>query len=838
MTDHITVQRSENSAPQDSVAAATLYNASAEASDEIELRPLLQAVRAGWRLPVLLGGIAALLALLLVLFSQPIFEASGSLYLGSAEKSHSVSSGALGGFSLLSGLLQGSSMATQVDIVRSRDFVEQAILVSGLNTQVWPAGSSARVPFWKWLLEGRSLSVYAAPANGLQTTLADVTDPNIANIADKTLDIHFLAGGYYQIIKGKRILLRGKLGQTAVGPGIRLVLRAVQPGYVPPIHALYHLRVQKPRATYDAITKAGTLNVVQLGGGSGAGANATYIVHVLYQNTDPFAAQRFVQTLMQTYLDKTHAWATGQAGATYDYLSAQMRKIRSALSAANSSLANYQAHSGVIAVSAGAQAMIKQEADYEKQKSALKLQMFTLQQLRQQLSSPNASIDPFILNSIDNPVLNQLSGRLAAAQTKRISMEKLYTPAAPQVVQITAEINSIQSAIRNLIDNQTKTAQQQLQSLDGMLGQYQEKMGKFPQAELKVISLTRSSEVLGKLYMFLLQKQEEAAIQKASTITKNRILNSAVVHNQQIYPKPKETIFIYGLFAMFVGFSLVLGRFLLLPVFRSDEEIQRTYHFLPIYGLLPTYKSDLIGKEKTFQMPDARSGYGEALRLLRSNLYLASGQKSGQVLLISSASSSDGKSTLSYYLASVMAQDGKKILVIDFDLRKPHLHEVFSLSQSPGMIDILSQQKTWQESLQHIQNPPMDLITAGYIPPNPSEYLISDVLAKILTDMRSAYDYIFLDTPPFPMVGDALLLGSHADRILIVARVHATLRKAFRELVQGIFGLGKPLGLIINGVQVNASYGYGYGYHYGQSATATKGSWPIRLSKWMQRLWG
>ncbi|WP_291523627.1 polysaccharide biosynthesis tyrosine autokinase [Acidithiobacillus sp.] len=834
MTDHTTSQSSANSAPLGSSHAGMAGGNEVEGGDEIDLGALFQALKEGWRLPVLLGGIAAFLAVVVVLLSKPVFDAGGSLYLGSAEKSQSVSSGALSGFSLLSGLMQGSSMATQVDIVRSRSFVEQAILDSGINTEVWQAGDQPGVHFWNWLLGGHSLSIYAPPSTALHAVLADVTDPSLAKTK---LTVHFSSAGHYQITKGKQVVLQGQLGQPAVGPGIRLELRAVNPQYIPQSQATYRLSVQTPRSVYNAMTRNGTLGVSQLGGSSGGTAKTTYIVSVNYRDTDPVAAQQFVQALMHTYLAKTHSWATGQAGATYDYLSAQMHKIRTALSAADTRLAQYQAQSGVIAVSAGAQALIKQEAEYETQRSQFKLQLYALQQLSRQISTPNAQVNPYILSSIHDPVLDKLSGRLAAAQTKLSSLEKLYTPAAPQVVQILAEIQSIQSATSNLIDNQEKSAQQQLQSLDTLISQYQGKMGKFPQAELKVISLTRSSEVLGKLYMFLLQKQEEAAINKASTITKNRILDTALVHDKPVTPKAKEDVILFGLLGIFLGLGLVLGRFLMHPGFRSDEELRRHYPFLPLYGLLPVSGDVSLTKRDGFQLPEARSGFGEAIRLLRSNLYLATAQGHGQILMASSATPQDGKSTVSYQLAAALAQDGKKVMVIDADLRKPHIHEVFRIAQAPGLAGILAGRHSWQESVRQIKEPNVDLITAGNIPPNPSEYIGTDHFAQMLTEMRPLYDYILLDTPPFPMVGDSLLLGRQADRILTVVRVNGTPRKAFKEHLQGLMSLEKPLGLIINGIRVNATYGYGYGYHYGEPGPAVKG-WRRMLRGWLQKLWG
>ncbi len=292
MTDHATPQSPANSAPLGSSHARMSDGNEVEGGDEIELGALFQSLKEGWRVPVLLGGIAASVAVIVVLFSRPVFDASGSLYLGSAEKSQSVSSGALSGFSLLSGLMQGSSMATQVDIVHSRSFVEQAILASGINAEVWQAGEQPGVRFWYWLLGGHSLSIYAPPSTALHAVLADVTAPDLVK---KKLTIHFSTGGRYQITKGKQVVLQGHLGQPAVGPGIRLELRAVNPQYVPQAQSIYRLRVQTPLSVFDSMRRTGTLGVNQLGGSSGGTAKTTYIVGVNYRDSDPVAAQQFVK---------------------------------------------------------------------------------------------------------------------------------------------------------------------------------------------------------------------------------------------------------------------------------------------------------------------------------------------------------------------------------------------------------------------------------------------------------------------------------------------------------------------------------------------------------------
>lgn len=810
MIDNGTAPNTSNSGSAVTSHAGMLGGHDTEAGDGINLGPVLQAIKTGWKWPVILGGAFAFLAVIVVLSTRPVFNAHGTLYLGQAEKDQSASPGA-NSLSLLTGIAQGSSMVTQIEIIQSRDIVQRAILASGIDAQIWKAGQPpSELTDAGWRLGGETLSLYAPAPDALRALYAHVTDPSLKG---QILTIDFGQGGHYRIRHDGQVLLAGQLNQPAVGPGLRLMLRAAKPQYVPPAHTQYQIRIENALAVYEALRNAGAISVLRGSGPGSMDAKSSYLVSVSVKNTDPFIAEGFANALMQAYLNETRSWSTDQAGATYDYLSRQLEKIRGALTTADAHLARYQSKSGVISVSAGATAMIGQLANYETQRSQAKITLYGLAQIRKALAQPGTALNPYLFSSVQDPVLNGLSASLATAQSKLTALQKQYTSAAPQVVQAQSNIASIRSAISTLVTNQENIATQQLRSINTIISEHQAKMGEYPQSELEVISLTRSSEVLGKLYMFLLQKQEEAAISKASNLTKNRILDTALVGNLPVAPNAKRDVLLYGLLGVLLGLSVVIVRYLLHPGFRSDEELRQRYPFLPVYGLLPLEHKVSRGKETLFQMPDPRSGYGEALRLLRSNFYLAAGKEGGgQVVALTSATPGDGKSTLTFQLATALAQDGKKVLLIDADLRNPHAHTAFGVTQEPGLAGILAGRSTGQEALHHNEKMGIDLITAGNIPPNPSEHLGSGKMAQLLADLRPHYDYILMDTPPFPMVGDVLIVGPLVDRLLTIAKVDHTPRRAYQEHLQGILSLGQSLGLVINGIRIQGGYGYGYGY--------------------------
>ena len=801
------------------------------AEDEIQLGAIVDAMKEGWRWPVLLGGLFAVLAAVVVLFTAPVFQASGTLYLAEAEKGQSPAS-AVGGISLLSGLLkQGSGMETQVEIIDSRHMIRRAILSSGINAEVWPKDQEPpSLTFAGWKLGGQQLSMYAPGADALKAFYAHVNDPALQG---KTLTILFGPGGSYRIVRGQQELLTGKLGVPAVSPSLRLKLAALKDGYVPPAGAVYRLRIRNALEVYRAMIKAGAISVVR--GMGGANSKESYLATVSVHDTNPFVARDLTAAIMDTDLEQTRSWTTDQAGATYEYLSRQLHKIRKALSNADARLSSYQSKSGVIAVSVGAKEMIAQLADLETQRAQAKITLYGLQQIQKNLNQPGVSLNPYLFSSKDR-VLDGLATQLAQAEAKLNELRQRYTAAAPQVVEAQTNIQSIRTAIGTLVRNQENIATQQLQSINDLISQHRTVMGKYPHSELQVISLTRSSEVLGKLYMFLLEKQEEAAISKASTLTKNRVLNSALVARVPIAPNAKKDVILFAFLGAFLGLSVVLGRFLLHPGFRSDDELRQRFPFLPVYGLLPATPRVSLDKEELFTMPDPRSGYGEALRLLRGNFYLAVGEGRGQVVAMTSAVPEDGKSTLAMQLASALAQDGKRVLVIDADLRSPRAHLAFQLPQEPGLSTILGSRGDLKEAVHRVESLGIDVVTAGSTPPNPSEYLNSARLAALLTELRPQYEYIFVDTPPFPVVGDILSIGPLVDRLLTIAKIGHTPRRTYQEHLQGLLSLNKPLGLVINGIRVQGAYGYGYGYGYGQEH-APKSTWQ-RLRHRLRRLSG
>jgi capsular exopolysaccharide synthesis family protein len=212
--------------------------------------------------------------------------------------------------------------------------------------------------------------------------------------------------------------------------------------------------------------------------------------------------------------------------------------------------------------------------------------------------------------------------------------------------------------------------------------------------------------------------------------------------------------------------------------------------------------------------------FAEAYRMIRANLSLTDGRHGSRVLVLTSALEGEGKSTVAANLAMALAQQGKKTLLIEADLRRGALHEVFATEPSPGFADVLTSRVALREAIHSIPTAgfglPLEFLSAGTSPANPADLLGAANVAELLREVREEYDIVILDTPPLMMVADAVLLGRMADGIILVARAGFTTGEVLRQSVEQIDRLRIPLsGVVLNGVDpADGSFP-----HYGRYAS-------------------
>lgn len=224
---------------------------------------------------------------------------------------------------------------------------------------------------------------------------------------------------------------------------------------------------------------------------------------------------------------------------------------------------------------------------------------------------------------------------------------------------------------------------------------------------------------------------------------------------------------------------------------------------------------------------DPRSPISEIFRTLRTNIQFMNQSKSSHALLITSTNASEGKSWVTSNLAVAISQMGKKVIILDGDMRKGRLHNVFRLAQKPGLSNYLSGVYDnesgvvltgLEDYIQHTEIPNLDVMASGNIPPNPSELLVLSQMGELIADLKENYDYIIIDGTPCSLVTDSLILSRIVDSVIIVASCKETKKKDLQRVAENIKNVGgKIVGIILNKVPMSSKR-YEKTYYYGSSS--------------------
>lgn len=292
-----------------------------------------------------------------------------------------------------------------------------------------------------------------------------------------------------------------------------------------------------------------------------------------------------------------------------------------------------------------------------------------------------------------------------------------------------------------------------------------------------------------------------------------RIITAAELPTEPIRPRKLLNLALSLAIGSLLGLGLVLVAENLDDRLKNPEEVEERVG-APVLGYVPFVKewSD-SQRSKVAILSATASGAAEAYRTLRANLRFVSLEKPLRTILVTSPVAGAGKSTTAANLASALAQDGSKVVLVSADLRRPSLHKIFGLSNSKGIVNILDASSPLIEVLQEPAIPNLRLLATGGLPPNPTEILGSPRFAQILSELRQIADYVILDAPPVLGLGDSSALASKVDAVLLVVRPGSVTK---RELSHSVDQLrkagGQVAGAVLNAVE--AEEGYGYYYHY------------------------
>ncbi|MCU4308162.1 polysaccharide biosynthesis tyrosine autokinase [Acinetobacter radioresistens] len=404
---------------------------------------------------------------------------------------------------------------------------------------------------------------------------------------------------------------------------------------------------------------------------------------------------------------------------------------------------------------------------------------------------------------------------------QNIELEKLKIELQQQQAELSSKYTSdhpLMSAINA-----------QLAEINQKTSEMTQAIKRLPETQRLYLQLYRDVKVNTELYTALLNSYQQLKIAKAGEIGNVRIIDTAIEPVEPIKPKKLVTLILAIFVGAFLGTLLALLRNMMRTGIKDAAQIENELN-LPVYATVPRStiqesRIKLLKKKKNIPIlavKDSNDIAIESLRSMRTAIHFALASAQNNIIALSGPAPEIGKSFITINLATILAQSGKRVLVIDGDMRRGYMHKYFNAEVNPGLAELLNHQNHYEDVLQSSTVENLFFVTRGRSPVNPSELLSTESLKAFLDRASTSFDHVLIDTPPVLAVTDGIIIAQYAGVNLLIARHAKTQMKELEITVNRFEQAGiKVNGVILNDIQRTAA-GYGYGYNYAYAYQAKK----------------
>lgn len=532
------------------------------------------------------------------------------------------------------------------------------------------------------------------------------------------------------------------------------------------------------------------------------------------------------------------------------FLEDERQKKLNDLSNAELSLEDFQKKVGYIVLDDQAKLLIENASKYDADKNEaeldLKINDNNLSLLKKESNQYDPKLADYIEGKISEPYIQELQKQIAELELKRdIDIanltdqkvkDKIINTTAAKVEKLKKNLDEKTEILRAGLLSQTPEEKRDLSQkifeaslnstalknkigiISGFVKKYESEIVKLPSENMELAKLERTMKTNEKLYLTLEEKYQEATINERTRFGNASMLEPGFDTVSQIAPN-RNLIFMTGtVLGLFLGFSFAFIRNFLDKSIKSPEQLESMG--ASVLSWIPSFKEllDVHSPETDFVVElKPTSSVSEAFKALRTRIqYSKLEEVPLKTILVTSTIPVEGKTIVSVNLAGSFAQAGKRTLLLDCDLRKPRVHNIFKMERYPGLSDFLFANVELNEIIRATKIANLDFITSGTIPPNPSELLGSIQFKSFLEKLQGMYDMLVIDSPPFISVTDSEILFNITDGTLLVCRANMTPIDAFIKTYRRLFKINPHnlLGCVLNNFSFKSSYGYYYNYYY------------------------
>lgn len=742
----------------------------------------------------------------------PVFEATGSIRI---EEGRST----LPALDVLRGLSVAREVSTEMEVLRSRALADHAVRDLGLQLRLVEPRGTARHAVLRDILvsedAGAATYVVRRQPNGL-----------------------FAVDGDSGIVQGDVSVG----GRVSLGEAAFTIAPAVA------AHPELRLTVDPHERAIERLGR--TIRVARP-------SREANIVTVRYRDTDPQLASDVINVLMARFIALRQDTQKAEVQSTVAFLTGQIGTIRGQLGEAEIALRRFREAERIIDLPAEASTGVSHLA-------ALRAERTTLDAERQALAALFAEVDAASTGGLDtsasayrrliayptllrNQAAAEMLRSLAIAEDQRAELRKRRQGEDPDLRVLDARVDELETQLRSITTTYLQGLTNQVAALDASIAQSGQRLDRIPARELEFARLQRDATVLEELYTLMQTRLREAQILASVDDRNVRIVDQAVPPAEPVTPTPALNLVAGAIVGLLLGVTATFAREYTNRRVRSRRDLQMAAG-VPVLGLIPRIRLSsreqrrlLSGNPIRAQLDGERPPAGSSAvgttastrvqriptrgnpvmafttaidaphviheaysRLLLSIRFARPDETT--TLLITSPLPDDGKTTTALNLALTTAQQGRRTLLIDADMRRGTLHAAFGDRREPGLSDVLTGAASLDEALRHRQAfdaSALDYMAAGTPVPHPSSLVGGERMSTLLRQLQTRYDMVILDSPPVNLVTDAAVLANHVDGVILVARARTTKPEALGFAMEQLHGSGAlVLGTVLNDIDL------------------------------------
>lgn len=561
------------------------------------------------------------------------------------------------------------------------------------------------------------------------------------------------------------------------------------------------------------------------------------LVNVSFEGKDPDIITRITNTHAQLYIKSNLERRFSASQEAIAWLNLRIAEVKEKLQGSEVALQGYRGKKNLVSIDFEERyniniqklndlnaALTKAKTErFEKESLFLELKGFSKKP--EMIESMPAVVSNYLIQTLKTEYV-RLTGQYRELSEKFGSEHPKMVMLSSQMKEVKEKISHEVGKIARSIETEYRVAMAKEKSILNALEAQKSEALELNQKQIEYNVLKREVETNRSLYESLLKRVKETGVTEGLTASNIMVVDPARVPDKPIKPRIALNILLAVISGLTLGLGLAFFFDYLDNTVKSPEEVER-YLSIPLLGVVGRFKKAAKnpagggGELPAFSEP--KSNISEGFRSLRTNLLFTSAESEKRVLLITSTATLEGKTVVAANLAVAFAQTGKKVLLIDADMRKPRIHGLFNLERSPGLSEALVGKEKLSSVINDTEISDLKVITCGTIPPNPAELLASKNMKVLIEEAKVYFDTIIIDSPPVMSVTDPVELATLSDGAVMIIKTASTPRPAIQMAIQQLSDVGaKVLGCVLNDVDFKREgyyysyYQYYYKYSYGE----------------------